>query len=148
MDAVRGALAGPASGAGRVLVLTQHSLQRHGIVMRNVDELVGRGHDVDVICTEGPAARSRRVGEGRLRAFAIPIPHRRGGLAGYVLEYAAFFAGAFALASALGVRSRYALVQADNLPDSLVFAAAVPRLRGARVVLNLFELAPEMVDAG
>jgi len=148
MDAVRSALAARGACAGRVLVLTQHSLQRHGIVMRNVDELVGRGHDVDVICTEAPAGRSRRVGEGRLRVFAIPIPHRRGGLAGYVLEYGAFFAAALALTSVLGLRSRYALVQADNLPDSLVFAAVVPRLRRARVVLNLFELTPEMVDAG
>ena len=150
MDAARVALEASAPPAGRVLVLTQHSLKRHAIVGRNVDELLRRGFDVDVICTEGPAgpAGDRTGGRGRLRVFVLSIPHRRGRLAGYVLEYASFFVGALALASALGLRARYALVQADNLPDSLVFAAVVPRLRRARIVLNLFELTPEMVDAG
>jgi glycosyltransferase involved in cell wall biosynthesis len=65
----------------------------------------------------------------------------------YGLEYGAFFAAAFGLAAWLGLRRRYDAVQVDNLPDSLVFAAAVPRLRGARVVLTLYELTPEMVAA-
>jgi glycosyltransferase involved in cell wall biosynthesis len=145
---LRAALSPPPAPGGRVLVLTQHSLERHCIARRNVEELLGRGFDVDVVCTEGLASPAAAGEGGCLRTFVIPIAHRRGGLAGYLMEYAAFFAGTLALVSWLGLRVRYVLVQSDNLPDSLVFAAVVPRLRGARVVFNMFELTPEMIDAG
>jgi len=145
---LRTVLSPPAAPGERVLVLTQHSLERHCIARRNVGELLGRGYDVDVVCTEDQSAPPERgEGGGRLRTFVIPVAHRRGGLAGHLLEYAAFFAGALAVVSWLGLRNRYVLALSDNLPDSLVFAAALPRLRGARVVLNLFELTPEMIDA-
>jgi glycosyltransferase involved in cell wall biosynthesis len=144
---LRAALSPPPAPGGRVLVLTQHSLERHCIARRNVDELLRRGYDVDVVCTEGLIGAPPATA-GRLRTFVVPIAHRRGGLARYVLEYAAFFAVAAVLVSWLGLRGRYVLVQSDNLPDSLVFASVVPRLRGARVVFNMFELTPEMIDAG
>ncbi|HSR23305.1 MAG TPA: glycosyltransferase family 4 protein, partial [Candidatus Eisenbacteria bacterium] len=72
---------------------------------------------------------------------------RRGGAARYLVEYTAFFVAALAVVSRLGLRHRYVAVQADNLPDLLGFAAVVPRLRGARLVLTLYELTPEMVAA-
>jgi hypothetical protein len=40
-------------------------------------------------------------------------------------------------------RRRYRLVQVHSLPDVLVFAAAVPRLLGARLLLDLQECMPE-----
>jgi hypothetical protein len=35
------------------------------------------------------------------------------------------------------------VVQAHNLPDFLVFAALVPKLLGARLILDLHDLMPE-----
>ena len=43
----------------------------------------------------------------------------------------------------LHFRRRYELVQVHSLPDPLVFAALVPKLTGARVVLDLHECMPE-----
>src|SRR6059058_5637273 len=73
--------------------------------------------------------------------------HRRTPAVRYVLEYLAFFVRALALVSALGLWRRYDAVQVDNVPDLLVFSALVPRLRGAQVILNMFELMPEMTQA-
>src|SRR5438270_13900169 len=47
------------------------------------------------------------------------------------------------MASVLHLRRRYAIVQVHTLPDVLVFAAAVPKLMGARVILDMHELTPE-----
>jgi len=47
------------------------------------------------------------------------------------------------LAAALHLRRHYQLVQVNSLPDPLVFAALVPRLLGARVLLDLHETMPE-----
>jgi glycosyltransferase involved in cell wall biosynthesis len=58
-------------------------------------------------------------------------------------EYAAFFALSASLVTALHLRRRYRLIQVHSLPDVLVFAAAVPRMLGARVLLDLQECMPE-----
>jgi glycosyltransferase involved in cell wall biosynthesis len=65
----------------------------------------------------------------------------------YLVEYTTFFLAALTVVSLLTMRRRYLAVQVDNLPDSLVLTALVPRLRGVRVVFNMFELTPEMVTA-
>jgi glycosyltransferase involved in cell wall biosynthesis len=137
----------------RVLRITQHPFPDDSIVRRDVLELVGRGLGVDVVCAAGPAqagpaqADPVPVDAGRLNVYHIPIRHRRDNPIRYPLEYLAFFLAALAMASVLGFRRRYAAVQVDNLPDLLVFAGAVPRLRGARLVFTMYELTPEMVAA-
>jgi glycosyltransferase involved in cell wall biosynthesis len=132
----------------RVLRITQHPYPADSIVRRDVEELTARGFDVDVVCAPpAPTPGRDDAGVPGPRVYTVPLRHRRGGLVRYALEYVAFFAAAFAAASVLGVRRRYAAVQVDNLPDTLVFAAAVPRLLGARLVLTLYELTPEMVAA-
>lgn len=96
-----------------------------------------------MICSTGWTAGDRlsRRQPG-LRVFRVPIRHRRRPLIRYPLEYAGFFLAAAALAGLLGLRRRYAAVQVDNLPNSLVFSGLVPRLRGARLVFNMYELTP------
>jgi glycosyltransferase involved in cell wall biosynthesis len=131
----------------RVLRITQHPFPADSIVRRDVLELTARGYEVDVICAVGPGRDDAVPDTGQLRIYRIPITHHRGHPIRYLLEYLAFFLSALAIASALGARRRYGAVQVDNLPDLLVFAAAVPRLRGARVILTLYELTPEMVAA-
>jgi glycosyltransferase involved in cell wall biosynthesis len=146
LEDLRGRLAENApADRPRVLRITQHPYPADSIVRRDVVELASRGFDVDVVCAVGPR-RDDQVPVGP-RVYRVPIRHRRGGVLGYAIEYAAFFAAALATASVLGLRRRYAVVQVDNLPDLLVFAAAVPRLRGARLVHTLYELTPEMVAA-
>jgi glycosyltransferase involved in cell wall biosynthesis len=132
----------------RVLRITQHPFPDDSIVRRDVLELAARRCDVDVVCAAGPARDDLApTGAVGVHVYRIPIRHRRGCAIRYPLEYTAFFLAALAVASVLGLRRRYAAVQVDNLPDLLVFAGVVPRLRGARLVLTMYELTPEMVAA-
>ena len=150
LDRLRGLLTVPQRRERRqhVLRITQHPFPADSIVRRDVMELTARGFEVDVVCapSAGPdePLHSGAVGPN---VYRIPIRHRRGSAIRYPLEYAAFFLAAFTVAGMLGLRRRYAAVQVDNLPDLLVFAAAVPRLRGARLVFTMYELTPEMVAA-
>ena len=132
----------------RVLRITQHPFPHDSIVRRDVLELTARGVEVDVVCAIGPG-REEPLPPGPTcpHVYRVPIRHRRGGLLRYVFEYLAFFLAALGVASVLGLRRRYAAVQVDNLPDLLVFAGTVPRLRGARLVFTMYELTPEMVSA-
>ena len=138
----------PTRGEGEaVLRITQRPFPGDSIVRRDVEELAGRGCRVDVICAAGGRHDPEAAGWEGVRVHRVPVRHRRGSAIRYPFEYAAFFVAAFAVAGVLGLRHRYAAVQVDNLPDLLVFAAAVPRLRGARVVFTMYELTPEMVAA-
>jgi glycosyltransferase involved in cell wall biosynthesis len=122
---------------------------RHGFfpldtrVRREVGALAAAGHEVDVICVRRPGQRCRER-LGRVTVYRLPLPSRRAdGRLGYVLRDAAFGLAASLLAGALTWRRRWAVVQVNSMPDALVFAAAVPRLLGARVVLDLHECMPE-----
>jgi glycosyltransferase involved in cell wall biosynthesis len=95
----------------------------------------------------------RRKGEPRseqwrgANIYRLPISRDRAGMIRYVLDYGLFFAGAFATVAALDVRRRYDVVQVNTMPDVLVFVALVPKLRGAKVVLDFHELMAELLTA-
>src|SRR4029078_12503783 len=61
----------------------------------------------------------------------------------YIYEYGAFLILAGTYLSVLHIRRPYDLVQVNTPPDSLVFAALVPKLFGTPVLLHLAEAMPE-----
>ncbi len=110
---------------------------------REVAALVDMGHHVDVIClrNEHEPRMERHPG---MTVWRLPLRHSRGRQGfRYLTEYAAFFAMAAGLVTFLHLRRPYRLVQVNSLPDVLVFASVVPRLLGARVLLDLQECMPE-----
>lgn len=111
-------------------------------VRREAEALQGLGYAVDVICLRG-RGEARREQHGLGTVYRLPLSHKRGGPLRYLFEYAAFLLAAAVLLTVLNVRRRYALIQVNTLPDALVFAALVPRLMGARVLLDLDECMPE-----
>ena len=112
-------------------------------VRREVDALASAGHEIDIICVRRPGQRYRER-RGPVTVYRLPLSARRApGALGYVLRYAAFGLAASVVATALGVRRRWDVVQVNSMPDALVFAAVVPRLLGARVLLDLHECMPE-----
>jgi len=111
-------------------------------INREVDALVRAGHEVDLVCATMPGQpRVERL--GRVTVYRIPLTRRRAGLLRYVFEWITFQLAATVLVAALHLRRRYQIVQVNTLPDWLVFAAIVPRLLGARVLLDLHECMPE-----
>jgi glycosyltransferase involved in cell wall biosynthesis len=110
---------------------------------REVRSLVAAGHDVDLICLQWGKEPPVEERAGRLSVYRMPIKRRHGGKLRYFFEYGAFFVASALLVTVLHLRRRYDVVQVNSLPDCLVFAAVVPRLLGARVLLDLHECMPE-----
>lgn len=143
----------PASGSSRsrperILVIRQASITFDPRVQREVGALLDAGHAVDVISVRD-AGEPRRERSGALTVYRLPsaLLGAGGSAPGYVLRYGAFLVLAALLSGALHVRRRYALVQVHSLPDFLVFAAVIPKLLGARVVLDLHEMMTEFFAA-
>ena len=128
----------------RVAVIRQGWFPLDPRVRREVDALLDAGHEVDLVCLRRPGQPIRERA-GRLRVLRLPLPQGASGALGYLFEYAAFLVLAAAIVGVRHLRRRYDVVQANSLPDPLVFAAIVPRLTGARVMLDLHECMPEFV---
>jgi glycosyltransferase involved in cell wall biosynthesis len=117
-------------------------------VKREADALVDAGYHVDVLCLrylpDEPAeevirgVHVRRISLGRTRS------HSR---SRYAREYAASFAAFLLRLTALNARHRYDLVQVHTLPDFLIFSALPCRLTGARLVLDIHDLMPELYQS-
>jgi glycosyltransferase involved in cell wall biosynthesis len=114
---------------------------------RAAEALVAEGMEVDVVClrqSKGEPARETFRGVNIRR---VPLARRRGGRSAYLLQYSAFIASALALLSARALTRRYSIVHVHNMPDALVFAALIPKLLGARILLDLHDPMPELMVA-
>ncbi len=49
-----------------------------------------------------------------------------------------------AILSARHLHKKYDLVHVHNMPDFLVFAAAVPKLMGSKTILDIHDIVPEL----
>ncbi|HEY8705414.1 MAG TPA: glycosyltransferase family 4 protein [Gaiellaceae bacterium] len=115
-------------------------------VRREAQALHDAGFRVDVVCLRGPGEPAREHVDG-VDVHRLRLQHRRAGLGRSLYEYAVFFVLATARVSRLYARRRYSVVQVNTMPDVLVFCALVPRLFGARIILDMQEVMPELFSS-
>jgi glycosyltransferase involved in cell wall biosynthesis len=113
-------------------------------VRREAEALADAGFDVEVLLMRAADAPRRAVVNG-VTVIRLPL-RRRDSMAGTLLGYGLFLLFAAGFLSVQHIRKRYAVVQANSLPDFLVFAALVPKLLGCRVVAYLQEPTPELAE--
>ena len=126
----------------RVCVISHSHYPYDSRVSRQARALVQAGHDVDVICLRFEDQPFFERLEG-VSVYHLPIGRLRGGALRYFFEFVSFQLAATILVGALHLRRRYRVVETTSVPDWLVFAAIVPKLLGARVLLDLHECMPE-----
>jgi glycosyltransferase involved in cell wall biosynthesis len=127
----------------KICVIRQGVYPYDARLTREVKALLAAGHEVDLICLRFGDEPPRDERAERLTVHRVPIRRRHGNKLRYLFEYGAFFVAAAILVTLLHLRRRFDVVQVNTMPDCLVFAAAVPRLLGARVLLDLHECMPE-----
>lgn len=112
---------------------------------RAAEALVNEGATVEVICLRKAAGEPVRERFKGVEVTRVPLKRRRGGKFSYVLQYAWFIFVAGAIIAFRSCRRRYHVVHIHNMPDVLVFSALIPKLMGARVVLDLHDPMPELM---
>ena len=113
---------------------------------RAIETLLKEGMSVDLICLQdgnGPA-RERR---GSLGVRRVPLTHQRGNKLSYVYKYSAFILLSGVILALRSIRRRYDLIYVHNMPDVLVASALVPKLFGAKVILDQHDPMPEVMKA-
>lgn len=153
VDGIDGAVAQAATGGlvtagdrSRRLCIVVHGPYPIGEprVARQARAALAGGLHVDVVAMRRDGEPHYEVVDG-VAVHRLPIEHRRGaGALGMLREYLGFTLLATIRVARLARRRRYTLVQIANPPDFLVLAGAIPKLFGARLVLDVHDLAPDL----
>lgn len=128
---------------GRVCIVRHRGYPTDVRVRKEARALIDKGYEVDVICLKNPDEKSKDVDYG-VNIYRLPMQRKRKGLVRYMFEYIAFFVLAKAKLYRLHFRKRYDFIQVNTLPDFLVFVTLLPKITGAKVILDLHEPAPEL----
>jgi glycosyltransferase involved in cell wall biosynthesis len=112
---------------------------------RAAEALVSEGMKVDLICLREANTDPKQETVGGVDVRRVPLRRRRGGVFGYLLQYATFLIAALGILAARSLTRHYDLVHVHNMPDILVLSALVPKLLGAKVILDLHDPMPELM---
>jgi len=111
-------------------------------VIRAAEAAAGEGFDVDFLALrrEGdpPVEMVRGVRVIHLNQYR----YRGRGLFRYVLAYLNFFIRCFFKSTTLFFKKSYTVIHVNNMPDFLVFCTLIPKLLGARVILDIHDPMP------
>ena len=126
-----------------VCILLQNHYEPDIRVRRKAEALVAAGYAVDVLALRSTFAASKTYQLNGVTVYTISLGKKRGSLLRYLFEYVAFFVWCFFKLFSLHRKKRYAVVDVNNLPDFLVFAAAWAKWKGAKLVFDMHEITPE-----
>ena len=129
---------------GRVAVVLYSYYLHDPRPRRETEALVEAGMEADVICLRRDGSEPIFEVVNGVRIHRVSLARRRSGQFDYVMRYGFFFLTAFWHLTLWNMRRRFRLVHVHNMPDFLVFTALVPRLTGAKVILDLHDPMPEL----
>ncbi len=112
---------------------------------RAAEALAAHGVNVDLICLGEGDDELAKQSYGNINVRRLRLKRRRGSRLGYVGRYSAFILASFFHLALRSLTRRYDLVHVHNMPDVLVFSAIVPKLLGAKVILDLHDPMPELM---
>jgi len=114
---------------------------------RAAEALADAGMTVDLICLREDPEDPKFANVNGVEVRRVPMSRRRGGILGYLYQYLAFLVVSSSIIISRSVfRRRYDLVYVHNMPDFLVLSGLVPRLFGAKVILDLHDPMPELMQ--
>jgi len=114
-------------------------------VKRAADALVESGHHVDLFVADHAGLRASN--NALLTIHRLRMRKQRSAVLRYAYEYGFFCAWAFILVSFCHARRRYDVVYVHNMPNFLVFAGCLPKIGGAKIVLDVHDPAPELMSS-
>lgn len=131
----------------RIAMLVYSFYESDNRVLRYAETLAKRGDQVDIIALrkEGQPFESNVRG---VNVYKIQkrVKDERSQVT-YFIRLAKFFVKSTILLGFLQMKNRYPLIHVHNIPDFLVFAAFFPKLLGAKVILDIHDIVPEVYQA-
>ena len=128
----------------RVLMVAYTNYLTDARPRREAETLAARGDEVDFIALAEKDHPSEEV-VNNVRVIRLSMKRYRGaGGLKYILSYFMFFMKASAKVAARHFVRRYDVINIHKMPDVLVFVAVIPKLLGAKVILDVHDMMPEL----
>lgn len=127
----------------RICVLAYTHYESDGRVMMYAEALAQRGDHVDVLAVRNNGQKRYEIIRGvnvyriqrRILNETIPLS--------FLLKIMTFLVNSAFHATAMHLRRKYDVIHVHSIPDFEVFAAIVPKLLGAKCILDIHDIVPE-----
>jgi glycosyltransferase involved in cell wall biosynthesis len=132
---------------GRICIIRQSIYPYDLLVRREAETLRQAGYETHVICLDRPDDENDRQLEeviNHVYVHRLPLRRKKTSNARYIFDYLSFAILACIKVTKLHLKRRFDVIQVNNMPDLLVFAAIVPKILGAKVVSMMYEPTPEL----
>ena len=118
-------------------------------IIRYAQTLAQSGHQVDVVAYgERNSALGKKDVDGvKLYKIQRRLERSDTGPVSHLLPLLKFFVLSGVLITRKHLRKPYDLIHVHNIPEWLVFAVWLPKLLGARVLLDIHDLVPELFSS-
>lgn len=101
--------------------------------------LEDRGIETDVIALkERDKTSCESLGHGSI--YYLSKKYQGGHSLKYIINYLWFFFNALLKVSFLHIENKYDIIHVHNMPNFIVFAALIPKILGAKVILDIHDL--------
>lgn len=118
----------------RILIVVYKYFHEDPRPQREAALLIRNGYEIDVICPR-PSSEPY-IRKDHMRFFCPVISRKRGTKLRYIFEYGVFLAYAFLKTISLQLRNRYSLIQVFVMPEILMLGCIVPKLLGAKILMD------------
>lgn len=112
-------------------------------VIREAEAAVYAGFEVDFLALRRKNDPAREVVRGVTVIHLNQYRYRGSQHALYLIEYSKFFFRCFVKSTLLHLRRRYSAIHVNNMPDFLVFSTILPKLMGAKILLDIHDPMPD-----
>jgi glycosyltransferase involved in cell wall biosynthesis len=113
-------------------------------VQREAETLVRRGDQVDLISLAESGRPATETAEG-VHVFRVGFTRYRGSSSvNYIASYFRFLFSAAFKVTRLHLKNKYDVVYVHTMPDFMVLAGLIPKLLGAKLVLDIHDMMPEL----
>jgi len=131
----------------RACMLAYTFYENDGRVMRYAEALAQDGVEVDaIVLGREEQAREEMIHGVRVIRVQTRQKNEKGKLA-YLWRLLCFFVRSMFEVTAQHLRKPYCLIHVHSVPDFEVLAALVPKLLGARIILDIHDIVPEFYAA-
>jgi glycosyltransferase involved in cell wall biosynthesis len=138
--------AGTRNTRARICMIGHTGYASDNRVRRYAESLAYRGDMVDVV-----ALRSSQAGQAHelkgVNVYGIQDrAHNETGKWSYAWQLLRFLFASFVFVSRRHYKIKYDLIHVHNIPDFLVFAALYPKWTGAKIILDIHDVVPELFE--
>ncbi len=131
---------------GNVGMLVHGYYPRDVRVRREAEALVEAGYRVKVVCLKEPGKHEEpsRDEVNSVHIFRLPLSRKRGTIFRYLYEYLGLIILGTWKLILLHFKNPFQIIHIHNMPDLLILAGLIPKLFGAKLILDIHDPMAEL----